>query len=240
MSPRPNGTTLVEVLVAITAIIVIAALLMPARHGHRTHCHTTTGNTHLRGIHQGMIIYAQNNKTGGSAGRFPGLDALGRRTKPRVQDRYRIMLEANLFTGAYAISPSDTGKTAWTTGPVTTNNYSFAMLQLPEKGERTVEWGETLNPEAIVLSNRNRGTAQQPRGPLTGTTKDWLDLYFFRVPIADYGPGWAGRVVYNDNHVQMQDGVIVPRTRYGSATHQQDHLFRSAAGDDACLIYSGN
>src|SRR5690606_18902402 len=132
----------------------------------------------VRGIHQGMVMYAQGNNS-----RFPGLTGQnmlfpsdGFQVNDHTKDgafpetRYRIMLDGNYFTGEYMISPSET-KTEWTTGVVTTLNFSYAMLQISDgtgsvennllapdaNAGRRAEWSETLNTEAAIMGDRNTG-----------------------------------------------------------------------------------
>ncbi|MEO0477402.1 MAG: hypothetical protein AAF085_15765, partial [Planctomycetota bacterium] len=108
--------------------------------------HPHRPSSQLRGIHQGLVTFANSNKN-----KFPGLAPDGTTINLRVEHRYQILLEGDFFTPEYAISPWETEPiTPWEEGEgyaVTAANYSFAMLQLPknDNGGRRHEWSQTLN-----------------------------------------------------------------------------------------------
>lgn len=237
--PRRRAFTLLELVAILVVVAVAAALLMPGfgRH-HRGPRRQMPNNTQLRGIHQGMVMYAQGN-----GNYFPGLNKDGRDADLSVENRLQILLEANYFTGDYAVSPSET-KTVWTTGPVTSANYSYAMLHVPAAGGRRDEWFTTLNTQAIALSDRNVGTASAPLSVhaqaathIPRPPRPWRPLS------GGYGysqPDWRGTVVYNDNHVIFESTHLL-ETRYGvAAPNKADDLFQSPGTDDALMIHSGN
>lgn len=230
----PRAFVLLELVVLVVLILVGLAIasvvieaLRPRHGGHRS----MQNSTQLRGIHQGLVMYAQGNKS-----KFPGLNADGTDGDLSVENRFAIMLRNNYFTGEYAISPSE-AKTAWTTGPVTSAHYSYAMLQIPPEGGRRTEWSETLNTEAAVVGDRNLGTAAAP-------SSVW----------SHPGDPWRGSVLWNDNHVGFESTHVV-RTNYGGysahlpdgtkqyvgpTNNPSDHLFDAAGVSDALLIHSGN
>ncbi len=206
----------------------------------------TQNITQLRGIHQGMNIYAQSNKVGTSEGRFPGLDEKGQilsakdapdfapdgadGADPAV--RYAIMLDRNLFSGDYAISPGDVGvdgKTPWTAGDqLSEENYSYAMLRLTGNDKaaeaRRAEWVETLNSEAIVMSDRNNARTDG------GTSSIWT-----RQSTSDEQKRWRGCVVFNDNHAVMHESASFDG-RYDNTRVTDDSLF--ATDEVAEMVYS--
>ena len=139
------------------------------------------------------------------------------------------MFEGDFITPEYAISPFETEMiTEWdseASRAVNTENYSFAMLQLPEQNSegRRTEWGQTLNSQAIVVSDRNTGTKAKPSS------------------IHTEKPGeWAGSVLWNDNHVGFEQEDVF-ETKYGNGElNKADRLFESTGTHDAMMLHSGN
>lgn len=182
----------------------------------------------LRGIHQGLVVYAYTNKDW-----YPGLDSLGLYNLPDelgtqngidVADRNAMLLDGGFVSPEYLIASSETDESIvpWPgEGRVTAAHSSFAMLQVPESGGRHDEWQQTLNSQAIVLSDRNTGTQDQ-------TASIHAD------------EEWFGQVLWNDNHVAYEHEPAL-ETQYGEGElNEQDDLFSALGRDDALLIHSGN
>ncbi|WP_432797582.1 hypothetical protein [Poriferisphaera sp. WC338] len=193
-------------------------------------------NIQLRGIVQSLVLWGQGNK-----GYYPGFDSEGDVVAASVEERLQILLEGNYFTSEYVIAPVDT-KAEWTTGALTTANYSYAMLDIdgPTGSGRAQEWRETANINAVVLSDRNIG--ENSTGNVKSIHTDTLGE-------------WFGSVAYNDSHVEYENTHIL-ETGYGRKksaavdgevefmsefVFDQDNLFTedTRTGDDAFMIYSG-
>lgn len=188
--------------------------------------------TPTRGIHQGMVIFAQGNN-----GWFAGLDIHGK-GNPTVEERLQILLTGNYFTPQYIISPGETDPTitATTDGIVRVTNHSYALLQLNpgvtfdadkpvadgSPYARRKEWRDTTNPDAPIIADRNIGTVTAPQSIWTITPGDW-----------------RGSVTHNDNSTSFETSHIAPRTVYAGVETLKDHLFEAAGDDDALLIHSG-
>ena len=108
---RIRGFTLIELLVVISIIGLLIGILLPALGTARNTARQMQGSTQVRGIQQGMVIFAQGNN-----GRYPGLDPNGGEVPQAqisnsnqdgyfVQARFAIMLDNALFPAAYTISP---------------------------------------------------------------------------------------------------------------------------------------
>ena len=234
---RIRGFTLIELLVVISIIGLLIGILLPALGTARNTARQMQGSTQVRGIQQGMVIFAQGNN-----GRYPGMDTNGVQvaaaqitnsnlTGFNVQARFAIMLDTQLFPAAYLISPSETdpAKTAWdNVGNVDNNDYSFALLEInTPASQRVTEWSDTTNAEAIVVSDR---------------LDDGNSLATYDSIHAQ--DGWRGSVAWNDNHVQFLSmptaGNTNISTRYGSGALivNTDNLFLST-GDDAFMVGTG-
>lgn len=232
--------TLLDLIATLTLLAFLLAVLMPSMSSCRRSSRQMQNSTQFRGIHQGMVMYAQGNRS-----YFPGLTKDGRDDNPGVENRFSIMLNNNYFTGEYAISPVEV-KTAWTTGAVSTAHYSYSMLQLPPDGGRRSEWRETLNTHAAVLSDRNTAAAG---APATGV---WSGQSYGSNSFGCSNPSlpttWVGSVLWNDNHVSFESTQFVATT-YGphpSASsaapvqNPKDDLFHAVSSDDALMVYLGN
>ncbi|MEM1444883.1 MAG: type II secretion system protein [Planctomycetota bacterium] len=74
---RASGFGLIELVVVVMLLSIGVALLLPMLGRSRGPARQMQNNTQTRGIHQGMIVFAQGNKSGGGDGFFPGLNARG-------------------------------------------------------------------------------------------------------------------------------------------------------------------
>ena len=227
MKKRKNGFTIVELLVVIAIYAFLIGILLPAFSGRRKPARQMQNNTQVRGIHQSLVMYARSNRS-----QYPGISPKREVVAPTVEERFRILLEGGYFTADYAISPVER-KEMWTTGEVTSANYSYAMLDITngdEKAKRTCEWKENLNALAAVMGDRNVG--EDGEGKVQSIHEKSK-------------PGaWRGSVAWNDNHV-VYESTHVLKTKFGkSRENVADNLFVADSDGpggscDALWIYSG-
>ena len=244
------GTILGAVGLVLSILALLIAILLPALGAARRTARRMQNSTQLRGIHQGLVTFANSNKD-----QFPGLSSNGgiladgvqtgnSGDGSRPQSRMWILLDGSFITPEYAISPSETEPIfAYSgTGALTSDHYSYAFLNYektggvqtdsrtgeqtyavdPSTAGRAAEWQQTLNSQAIVLSDRNTGT--------DGT--QWVDS------IHSGSPGsWTGSVLWNDNHVAFEPSQYY-ETKYGRGVlNMNDNIFEDdgTGGYDALM-----
>ena len=244
MSKR-HAFTLIELLVVISIIALLIAILLPALGAARNSARKLKSATQLRGLHQAIVIHSNDNKEF-----YTGLNAKGADLDSAdcgnsgegvtVEARYWVLLDGDYLTKDILISPGEVNpRETWINGdPITLRHYSYAMLsiagtvdQAPDEGGRAAEWTQSLNTQAIVVSDRNTGrnASSGVESIHTSTAGDW-----------------KGSVLWNDNHVGFEQNHIF-ETRYGSGAlnidanqEGNDNLFHRAGDDDAYLIHQGD
>ncbi len=214
------------------------SLLLPALGNAREQDSKQRNTTQVRGIVQSLVTYAMGNKE-----RMPGTtskgfilqddgtdDSLTGRSGhgAAVEARYWLLLDNNMFTGEYIISPAET-KTAWTTGQVTSANYSFSLLNIhsdgnvldhekvrPDQHGRAREWKASINTGAVLISDRARAP--------DGRIGDNYDTIFSVHSNEDHNQ-WAGSLGRGDGSATFRY-VDVHDTKYGSYPRiENDRLF---------------
>ncbi|MAX24092.1 MAG: hypothetical protein CMJ19_06255 [Phycisphaeraceae bacterium] len=226
---KKRAFTLIELLVVISIIALLIGILLPALGAARRTARQMQNSTQVRGIHSALVLFSQGNNT-----YYPGINTIGNvlTNTSGVAIRFRELLDDNYFTGEYVISPSET-KTALTQSnvPVTTNNYSYALLEMVTtgtSGNRANEWRDTSNSEAVVISDRaklNNTTANVKSvhtNPATGTNE------------------WRGSMGFNDNHVTFEATHNQVDTQYGDDSTTNDNLFSESGKSNALMIYAGS
>ena len=233
--------TLIELLVVISIIALLIAILLPALGAARKSARQLQSTTQMRGIHQGMVTYATDNK-----GYFPGLQSSGDEfvtaannfsltSGGMVQGRYALILQYDLVTPEYLLSPAEPvfkRRYALGTGNIfTVENYSYSLLNImgdqndpgytglpavnPNKGKYTIqEWSTTMNSRAVILGDRLLDVENND----------------FENPDAYLGP-WSGEygdsawgVVWNDNHTEFANTPFF-ETQYGPISNSNDDIF---------------
>lgn len=222
---RFSSFNIVHLAIALFVLVLGVVLFMAVMQSSARDRKPTRNSSQLRGIHQGLVTYSTSNKEW-----FPGINELGEDEAITVEERFQILIKDEFFTPEYAISPSEIDSDIEPWDPdggeaLSDRHYSYAMLQVPAKEDgRRNEWRLTLNSQAIVISDRNTGTPTNPHSIHT-----------------DPGHGWAGSVLWNDNHVEFENGDCVFETVYDSGDlNRSDHLFVADGLFDALMIHSGN
>ena len=224
---RAHGLTLIEVIIVAAILVVLLGIVLPVLAHARRQARIRQNIRQVRGIHQAMLLYTSGNNT-----YYPGLDTHGELDTPKEHGgdgrdpdwRLYILVNKGFLVGDRVISPIDT-KTVWTTGQVTADVYSYALLDLDQAPERT-EWRDNLTTEAAVVSDRNTGSSTNEaelNSLWTGKKGDW-----------------RGNVGWNDNHVTFETEGVGHTTKYGSFFNDgNDDLFQDddVTRGDAQMVY---
>ncbi|MFN3167899.1 MAG: prepilin-type N-terminal cleavage/methylation domain-containing protein [Phycisphaeraceae bacterium] len=244
MPLRRTAFTLIELLVVISIIALLIAILLPALGAARKSARKLQSNTQIRGVQQGLFIYAQSNKD-----LYPGLRKLDFNSLPNaavdaadidsytaggtvagahVGGRYALALDEDLFSPDYLVSPLEVTSSIqpWDEGRSYREQDIFFSYALPriQRGSnklsdgRAYEWQAQANSQAVVVSDRLYRLANQ-----TITDPDT------HVSIAEpeNRGAWEGGISFNDNHVESyQTSAIDTVLSYANVkTDGPDNLF---------------
>lgn len=225
MHHNTQGITLLEAMIVVIVLAATVALVLPMLGGPRVHSHSAQSISNLRGIHQSMYAYANGNRE-----YLPGFTSQGDLTRPSVEERFFILLDGDYFDGSYAINPLELHTARpWhpaQTDPLTSDQYSFALLQINTAGYRQNAWRADLDMKRALGSDRNTG----------------IDTNSGIQSLASKKPGqWLGYVLWADNHVTLEKTATVEAKYDGDPTTpaKPDHLFEAPTPDDAYMIHSG-
>ena len=256
---RTTAFTLIELLVVISIIALLIGILLPALSAARTAARKMSGDTQLRGIQQDMVVFAQSNNSW-----YPGIASDGRPAGVSLGGTYAgssnstwisatllkspdwvpqdavmvFMLNQNLFSPKYAISPGETSslvtvakQSSPTGNKFAINNMSFATLRVchgysasyaGDDTGRTSEWKDNMNSQCPIISDRARG-ADVPSSNynLVPTISIWSSD---TTDITATPNNWQGGVAWNDNHVDFKSSAIMS-TKVGKF-YKNDNIFR--------------
>ncbi len=239
---RIDATVLICI---VTAVAGILYFLTPSLSNDRRPATYFRNSSQMRGIHQSMVIFAQDNNT-----YLPGLDNIGvplasnfllfSRTYGNtlsgtaMSTRYYILLNGSYIMGDLLINPNESlSKWSNSTSFPATGQFSYSLLRIGDSSNattfgnqyhRAAEWRDSANSQAILISDRN--TASAP-------TSDKVRSVWSTSP--GTAADWKGTVLWGDNHTEFLSATnarlatLSLTTKYGSTINSDDFLFSSDA-----------
>jgi prepilin-type N-terminal cleavage/methylation domain-containing protein len=198
---------LIELLVVISIIALLIGILLPALNMSRQTARKIQNSTQLRGIHQQLVVFSQNNK-----GWFPGLTNLGKIDEITAGEPFEFagrycrdgsigrLKRENFFTEEYMVSPGEVDPSITGTAELSAEWVqfgSYSVLEYASPFDRAVsagpsilgqlEWRESLRSTAVVMSDRLlTHDSEVPRSYWTSEPDQW-----------------QGSVAYNDGRVEF-------------------------------------
>lgn len=247
--------TLIELLVVISIIALLIAILLPALGAARRTAQAMQSNTQLRGIQQGITIYAQSNKNlyPGMLERNvqnPNISLVDAPDIPNynvtfpttagmaggdVPARYIICLRDDAFSPDYLISPFEinTNIQPWEENVVYNGDslfYSYALPRIVRSATemspgRSLEWEANANASAVVVSDRLYRNGTASPIASPGDASTHYSLQSTDTP-----GSWTGGVTFNDNHTESyKSSEIDNQLSYGGIkTDGPDNIFSAA------------
>jgi len=169
--------------------------------------------------------------------------------------RLSVMLNTGFFPPEFMVSPADGGSvkevavadSAVGTDNISVDNISYAMLEIRltaagtppgsyRPTNRALEWSDTVNSDAIVMSDRAINDAGVEGNYTAGDP-----ITFHSVWTEQGSEEWNGGVLRNDGSVEFASEQGGFKTRYGNAARiADDDLFArnpsAPSRDDALMV----
>ena len=238
--------TLIELLVVISIIALLIAILLPALGAARTAARQMQNSTQLRGIHQGVFGYAQDNK-----GFFVGLTSEGQihdlsadapasnsntsatyRANQHghyIWRRFAIMLDSGYVTPQYVVSPGEAGDITLADPSITApsanvnyRNYSYAMLTIRWMADGSL-WdpGDTYAPGKRGQEWRDTVNSETILLSDRAIADDGVPVTLASKPFHSIwtqagSNQWAGSALRGDGSVEFANRADGFRTRYAN------------------------
>lgn len=162
-----------------------------------------------------------------------------------VAGRLALMIDANFFQPDYLVSPAevDPDVVAYDMAQesnrgIGSANNSYALLAIGTMGnngapsgttKRRNEWTNSINSQAVVVSDRHTAEDDDLAGGTGGRSEDYSDDTVKSIHTTNEGD-WKGNMAWNDNHVTFEDKPTPEVTKYGSSVFRDEEASGSGGG----------
>ncbi len=246
-TPRNRAFSLGEAIICAIVIAILIAIFLPTL-GPRHHGggRQIKDSTQVRGLHQGLIMFAQNNQD-----RFPlpslidpdnhTIDASAE-SKDTTANIFSILIWNGFFGPELCVSSAETnaaikqmGNYAFTAPPTATNpvkalwdpafsadfttgtsNFSYGHT-LPS-GPRLDQWKNTFSATEAIVGNRGPQIASSQKGRAPNVTHTMTNPASNTLLIHGARTSWEGNIAYNDNHVTFETSMTPDTLTYLDAS----------------------
>lgn len=260
-----RGITAIELVVVIVIAIVAVGLLLPYLGRTKSGTRHPRDMSQIRGIHQGMVLWAQDNS---DLYPLPSLIDLNDdtvaaqgRAKDTTANIFSILIYNNFISPEICLSPAETNPAirvhdtyAFSEPPTAVNpkkalwdpalNADFTggktgnisyAHMLPANERLEKRWRNTWDATQAVVGNR--GPEVKGFDVRDGKRVYTMPKKSNTFLIHGGATTWEGNIAYNDNHVSFETSIAPEMTTYkdGGGVEQPDCLFLDEA-DDASKI----
>jgi hypothetical protein len=241
---------------------LLAGIMLPALGAARRTANQMKNSSQTRGVHQSMVIFAQNNNN-----YLPGLDAKGQLLFPNSPEmtaatgntlsggsmsaRYYILLNGSFIAGDMLINPQDVlPKWSNSTALPTVDQFSYSLLRIANS-PTTTSFGNQLVETKTGSTPTQYGRPVEWRDNANSQAILIADRNTGMAPTSDQvrsvwstssgiNADWKGTVLWGDNHAEFLNatnarlGTLSLNTKYGSTLNSDDFLFneKGTAGKD--------